>query len=184
MALRVTSDPIAPGCETIGECSRAPVPSRFGGDCWLSCRHLEVPSLTRDRSPCWSCFRNAQRLVRSDFRPEYVPCLYLGGLRRFKSCRSSVVAVLFPHNHILLNRFRRVDLLVLILHVPPPIIFPGERLPTSLFRIRTSNDCAVVLPSLVVLVVDVAVKMCLRAEALFAVRALVRSFVIAFMMAV
>lgn len=94
------------------------------------------------------------------------------------------MAVLFPHDHILLNRFRRVDLLVLILHVPPPIIFPGERLPTSLFRIRTSNDCAVVLPSLVVLVVDVAVKMCLRAEALFAVRALVRSFVIAFMMAV
>lgn len=73
---------------------------------------------------------------------------------------------------------------MLILHVSSPIILSGEGLSTSLFRVSASRHRAVVFPCLVVLVVDVPVEMCFCAEALVTLRALVRSFMITFVMTV
>jgi len=52
---------------------------------------------------------------------------------------------------------------MLVHHVPSPVIFPGKRL-AALPRIGALMFCAVELPSLLVLVVDVAIQMRLGAK--------------------
>lgn len=73
---------------------------------------------------------------------------------------------------------------MLVLHVSSPIVLSGEGLSTSLFRVSASRDRAVIFSCLVVLVVDVPVEMCFCTEALVTLRALVWSFMVAFVMTV
>jgi hypothetical protein len=87
-----------------------------------------------------------------------------------------------PHN--IINKLRRGfpvrrDL-VLVLHMPPPIILSRERL-SALARVRTLSHHAVVLPLLVVLVVDMPFEVRLRPEPFIAplVVAFVGSLVVA-----
>lgn len=70
---------------------------------------------------------------------------------------------------------------MLVHHVPSPVIFPGERL-AALPRIGALMLCAVKLPSLLVLVVDVAIQMRLGAKLHSATRvyALMWSVMVAF----
>jgi hypothetical protein len=87
---------------------------------------------------------------------------------------------LSSHDCVLFHRLGRVGLLMLILHVSAPIVFSREGLSTTLFRVSASSHCAVVFACFVVLVVDVPVEMCFCAEPLVTLRALVRPFVVAF----
>lgn len=52
---------------------------------------------------------------------------------------------------------------MLVDHVPPPVVLPGEGA-AALSRPRAFGNSAVELASLLMLVVDVAVQMCLGAE--------------------
>ena len=73
---------------------------------------------------------------------------------------------------------------VLVLHVAAPVVLAGKRL-AALTRPGAASFGAVILARLVVLVVDVAVQMRLGAEAPVAVgmRALMRPFVVALVVA-
>ena len=90
------------------------------------------------------------------------------------------------HDHVvILDRLSNWRDLVLVDHVPPPVVFPGERA-AALSRPRALGHRAVELASLLMLVVDVTVQMGLGAEPHGAARvgALVWSFVVAFVMAI
>lgn len=74
---------------------------------------------------------------------------------------------------------------MLVLHMPPPVILPRERL-AALPGVRAVLLRAVVLPRLVVLVIDVAIQVGLGAEPHVAawMEALMRSLMVPFVVAI
>lgn len=93
-----------------------------------------------------------------------------------------VLAVSYlDHGDVLFYGLWRVLLVVLVLHVSPPIVFPWERLAT-LFRIGAAAHCAMVLPGFVVFVVDVSIQVGFGPESLVTLSAVMWSFVVSLVM--
>jgi hypothetical protein len=92
-----------------------------------------------------------------------------------------------PRHYLIFNHLLHWVVLrvgsVFILHVPSPVVFPGERL-SALSGIRATLLRTVILPRLVVLIVDMTIQVGFGTEPFPAAgnSTLVRTFVISLMM--